>query len=224
MEKKWIWLKCKKRIRKKINLETYLLFFRERTLLLLHIELGKFQDFISFLFPRRLRWMFLSSLFLMETYSLHLCWVCYCFMGFVVVVFYYGCFESFLEEDLGWTLMALFMLFYRVGSLYPAKWRSYLGKHSIDWHIFLRSVVCCDEARTVRPRQKSHWECISTAMRTASFSITGDAKGKYSSVAREHYKLLLSSFMTLRSTRQSWLTGRKTALENSPLVNRVIYI
>lgn len=121
-------------------------------------------------------------------------------------------------------LMALFMLFCRVGSLYPAKWKSYLGKHNIDWHIFLRSVVCCNEARIVRPRQKSHWECISTAMRTASFSITGDAKGKCNSTAREHCKWLPSSFMTLGSPRQNWLTRRKTALENSPFVNRVINI
>lgn len=167
--------------------------------------------------------MLLSSLFLMETYSLH-------FMSSILLLYgVCGCFLLWLfwmpfSRRPRMNLMALFMLFCRVGSLYPAKWKSYLGKHSIDWHIFLRSVVCCNEARTVRPRQKSHRECISTAMRTASFSITGDAKGKHSSAAREHYKLCPSSFMTLCSTRQSWLTGRKTALENSPLVNRVIYI
>lgn len=122
IEKKWIWLKCIKCIRKKINLETYLLFLRERTLLLLHIELGKFQDFISFLFSQRLRWMFLLSLFLMETYSLH-------FMSSILLLYgVCGCFLLWLfwmpfSRRPRMNLMALFMIFGRVGSLYPAKWK-----------------------------------------------------------------------------------------------------
>lgn len=122
--------------KKKIHLETYLLFLWESILLVLHIELDKVQHVLSFVFPWRLRWLFLWWLFWMETYCLNLCLVYYCSVEFMVVVFLIGLFWKPFRRRPRMNLMALFMLFWRAGSFCPAKWKSYLGKHNIDWHIF----------------------------------------------------------------------------------------
>lgn len=187
-------------------METYLLFLWESTLWVLHIELGKVKSSCHLYFPRDLGECFCHSCFQWR-HSLNLCLVYYCPMGLLVVVFLIWLFwKPFKRPTMN--SIALFILFGRAGSFYPAKWKSYLGKHSIDRHIFLRSVICCREARAVRARQKSHWECINTEMCTASFCITGDAEGKYSKGITQIIFLFIYHFMF----SQTELSDRK---ENS---------
>jgi hypothetical protein len=56
---------------------------------------------------------------------------------------------------------------------------------------------CCDEARTVRPRQKNHPECISAE----SSQLNGGAGEKYSRAARAQNDLFPSFSLSVQHSR-----------------------
>lgn len=100
--------------------------------------------------------------------------------------------------------------------------KSYLGKHSTDWHIFLSSVWYV----AMRPElsdqdRKAIESALALQCAQPNFLLLVMPKGNNSSAAREQHELPPSLVITFCSTRQSWLAGRETAMENFPLVNNL---